>query len=108
MFARRVLRRLLPPSLALALRREWLVRIVAAERGYREGDIELLSRVSRAVTVPIVASGGAGSARDVVDAFILGGADAALLAGVLHDGTTDIRSVKSALQAARIPVRAAA
>ena len=77
--------------------------------GGRSGyDIELLSRVSRAVTVPVVASGGAGSARDVVDAFVLGGADAALLAGVLHDGTTDIRSVKGALQAASIAVRAAA
>jgi len=77
--------------------------------GARSGyDIELLSRVSRAVTVPIVASGGAGSARDVVDAFIRGGADAALLAGVLHDATTDIRSLKLALQAASIPVRAAA
>lgn len=77
--------------------------------GARSGyDIELLSRVSRAVTVPVVASGGAGSARDVVDAFLRGGADAALLAGVLHDGITDIRSVKSALQAASIPVRTAA
>lgn len=77
--------------------------------GARSGyDIELLSRVSRAVSVPVVASGGAGSVRDVVDAFINGGADAALLAGVLHDGTTDVRSVKAALQAASIPVRAAA
>ncbi len=77
--------------------------------GARSGyDIELLSRVAAAVTVPVVASGGAGSARDVVDAFIRGGADAALLAGVLHDGITDIRSIKSALQAANISVRAAA
>ena len=77
--------------------------------GGRSGyDIELLSRVSHAVTVPVVASGGAGSARDVVHAFLLGGADAALLAGVLHDGTTDIPSVKAALQAASIAVRAAA
>jgi cyclase len=77
--------------------------------GGRSGyDIELLALVSRAVSVPIVASGGAGSPRDVVDAFVLGGADAALLAGVLHDGTTDIRGVKAALQAASIAVRAAA
>jgi len=77
--------------------------------GGRSGyDLEVLSLVSRAVTVPVVASGGAGSARDVVDAFALGGADAALLAGVLHDGTTDIRSVKEALKAANIAVRAAA
>jgi len=77
--------------------------------GARSGyDIELVSRVARAVSVPVVASGGAGSARDVADAFVRGGADAALLAGVLHDGTTDIRSVKSALRAASIPVRIAA
>lgn len=77
--------------------------------GARSGyDIELVSRVARAVTVPVVASGGAGSARDVADVLVRGGADAALLAGLLHDGTTDIRSVKSALQAASIPVRVAA
>ena len=77
--------------------------------GARSGyDIELTSLVSRAVTVPVVASGGAGSANDVVDAFIRGGADAALLAGVLHDGTTTISNVKAALQAASIQVRAAA
>jgi cyclase len=77
--------------------------------GARSGyDLELVSRVSRAVSVPVVASGGAGSSRDVVDAFILGGADAALLAGVLHDGTTDIPSVKSSLRSAGIEVRTAA
>ena len=77
--------------------------------GARSGyDIELVSRVSRAVHVPVVASGGAGSARDVAAAFIRGGADAALLAGILHDGTTNIRSVKSVLQSAGIPVRTAA
>ena len=77
--------------------------------GARSGyDIELVSRVSRAVRVPVVASGGAGSARDVAAAFIRGGADAALLAGILHDGTTNISSVKSVLQSAGIPVRTAA
>ena len=77
--------------------------------GARSGyDIELVSSVAQAVEVPVVASGGAGSARDVVDAFIRGRADAALLAGVLHDNTTDIARVKAALRAARIPVRAAA
>jgi cyclase len=77
--------------------------------GARSGyDLELVSRVSRAVSVPVVASGGAGSSRDVSDAFVRGGADAALLAGVLHDGTTDIRTVKSSLRAAGIEVRTAA
>jgi len=77
--------------------------------GGRSGyDIELLANVSRAVQVPVVASGGAGSAGDVADAFVLGGADAALLAGILHDGTTNIGSVKKLLQSAGIPVRTAA
>jgi len=77
--------------------------------GGRSGyDIELVANVSRAVQVPVVASGGAGSAGDVADAFVLGGADAALLAGILHDGTTNIRSVKTVLQSAGIPVRSAA
>ena len=77
--------------------------------GARSGyDIELVSRVAKVVTVPVVASGGAGSARDVVDAFIRGRADAALLAGILHDGSADIPSLKSVLRAASIPVREAA
>jgi cyclase len=77
--------------------------------GARSGyDIELVSRVANVVTVPVVASGGAGSAGDVVDAFTRGRADAALLAGILHDGTVDIPRVKSALRAASIPVREAA
>jgi imidazole glycerol-phosphate synthase subunit HisF len=77
--------------------------------GGRSGyDLELVSRVSRAVSVPVVASGGAGPPRDVIDAFVRGGADAALLAGVLHDGTTDIRSVKSSVRSAGIEVRTAA
>lgn len=77
--------------------------------GARSGyDIELVSAVVQAVKVPVVASGGAGSACHVVDAITRGGADAALLAGVLHDKTTNIASVKSALRAANIPVRAAA
>jgi cyclase len=77
--------------------------------GGRSGyDIELVAKVSRAVQVPVIASGGAGSARDIVEVFTRGGADAALLAGILHDGTADISSLKSALQNARIPVRTAA
>ena len=77
--------------------------------GARSGyDLELVARVSRAVSVPVVASGGAGSPRDVADAFVRGGADAALLAGVLHDGTTDIQSIKSSLRSAGIEVRTAA
>jgi imidazole glycerol-phosphate synthase subunit HisF len=77
--------------------------------GARSGyDIELLSRVARLATVPVIASGGAGSAADIRDAFTGGGADAALLAGLLHSGVTDIRSIKTLLRAEGIAVRIAA
>ena len=71
-------------------------------------DLELLSRVASVVTVPLIASGGAGSASDVCDAFTRGGADAALLAGLLHAGITDIQSIKHALREGGIRVRIAA
>ncbi len=74
--------------------------------GTRGGyDIGLLRAVATAVDVPVVASGGAGNAAHLRDAIILGGADAALVAGVLHDATTTVRSLKAALAAASIPVR---
>jgi cyclase len=59
------------------------------------------------VNVPVVASGGAGTAAHVCAVLEAGGADAALLAGVLHDGVTTVRAVKAAMRAAHLPVRAA-
>ena len=57
--------------------------------------------------MPVVASGGAGTAAHVCDVLTDAGADAALLAGILHDGVTTVRAVKAAMRAAHIPVRAA-
>ena len=74
-----------------------------ARTGY---DVELTRVVSRAVHVPVVASGGAGSAEHVCDALDAG-ADAALVAGILHDGLTTVRAIKRAVAAAGLPVRAA-
>lgn len=65
-----------------------------SRRGY---DLELTRRVASAVSVPVVASGGGGSAHDVRDVLATGGASAALLAGILHDGTTTVAEIKSAL-----------
>lgn len=66
--------------------------------GVRTGyDLELTRRVSEAVTVPVVASGGAGTPEHVRDAFTRGGASAALLAGILHDGLTTVGEIKNAL-----------
>ncbi|MDQ6828574.1 MAG: imidazole glycerol phosphate synthase subunit HisF [Gemmatimonadota bacterium] len=76
-----------------------------ARTGY---DIELTRAVSSAVRVPVIASGGAGSAADVCDVLRDGGADAALVAGILHDGVTTVRDIKRALSTARIPTRAVA
>ncbi|MEP6731409.1 MAG: imidazole glycerol phosphate synthase subunit HisF [bacterium] len=75
-----------------------------ARTGY---DIELTRAVAAAVDVPVVASGGAGSAQHVCDVFQLGRADAALLAGILHDGLTTVGAVKDAMRLAHLPVRAA-
>jgi cyclase len=76
--------------------------------GVRSGyDIELTRAVSRAVSVPVVASGGAGSAEDVVDALRAGEADAALVAGILHDGVTTVAELKKVMRSAGIPTRVA-
>jgi len=74
-----------------------------ARTGY---DVVLTRAVSSAVNVPVIASGGAGSAKHVCDALDAG-ADAALLAGILHDGLTTVRAVKRAVRDAGLPVRAA-
>lgn len=74
--------------------------------GARDGyDLELTRAVSAVVNVPVIASGGAGNAAHVRDAIALGNADAALVAGILHDGTTTVRALKAAMHAADIPVR---
>lgn len=87
---------------------EILLTSIARDGGRSGYDIELLSRVARVVTVPVIASGGAGSAVDVANALTRGGADAALLAGMLHAGTIDIASIKETLRATGISVRMAA
>jgi imidazole glycerol-phosphate synthase subunit HisF len=74
--------------------------------GARSGyDLELTRAVSGGVGVPVIASGGAGSAADVCEALTAGGADAALVAGILHDGVTTVGSLKRAMQLAGLPVR---
>jgi cyclase len=77
--------------------------------GTRSGyDLDLTRAVSAAVDVPVVASGGAGSANDVREVLRSGGADAALVAGMLHDGSTTVREIKALLQSSGLLVRAVA
>lgn len=74
--------------------------------GTRDGyDLALTRAVAAAVNVPVIASGGAGNASHVCDAIISGGADCALVAGILHDGATSVRDIKAAMRAATLPVR---
>ena len=74
--------------------------------GARDGyDLALTRAASEAVPVPVIASGGAGHARHVCDAILDGGADAALVAGILHDGLTTVSALKLALGDAGVPVR---
>src|SRR6201999_136421 len=65
-------------------------------------DLELIGLVRAAVTVPVIASGGAGSAADFAPA-VAAGADAVLAASVFHFGTLRIGEVKAALREAGLP-----
>ncbi len=74
--------------------------------GVRTGyDLALTAAVAGAVSVPVIASGGAGKAEHLRDAFAEGGADAALLAGILHDELTSVSELKDALVGWGVPVR---
>lgn len=78
--------------------------------GMRDGfDCELTRRVSEAVQIPVIASGGAGSAAHFAKVFSHepegGKADAALAASIFHFGVTDSRALKAAIAAAGTPVR---
>ncbi|TWU58822.1 Imidazole glycerol phosphate synthase subunit HisF [Rubripirellula tenax] len=74
--------------------------------GTRDGyDIEITSAVSQAVSIPVVASGGAGSPQHLVDAIRDGNADAALAASIFHFGQFTIAETKQAMREAGIAVR---
>lgn len=68
-------------------------------------DIALISAVNRAVSVPIIASGGAGTLDHLVEAARDGGASAVLAASIFHFGTFTIGEARAALSAAGLPVR---
>lgn len=74
--------------------------------GVRGGyDLELTRAVAERVDVPVVASGGAGEASHLRDAFTRGHASAALLAGILHEGLTTVGELKDALRGWGLDVR---
>ena len=75
--------------------------------GVKEGfDLEMLDAVCRAVSVPVIASGGAGRIEDFLTLFkTLPGVDAGLAASIFHFGEVDIRDLKRAMADAGIPAR---
>lgn len=68
-------------------------------------DCRLTAAVSTAVSIPVIASGGAGTLDHFVDVFTAGRADAALAASIFHYAETSVRSLKLHLREHRIPVR---
>ena len=74
--------------------------------GTKDGfDIDLTRAVTRAVNIPVIASGGAGQLDHFAEVVIEADADAVLAASVFHFGEFSIRQVKEAMAAAGVPVR---
>ena len=96
---------------------EWAVRVMelgAGEilltsmdaDGTKDGyDLKLTRAVSEAVSIPVIASGGAGTLEHLESAFQQGRANAVLAASIFHFGTYTIKEAKRFLKAAGIPVR---
>jgi cyclase len=84
---------------------EIVVNSVDAD-GTRQGyELKLTRLVADGVGIPVVASGGAGRPEHLAEAFTVGHADAAIVAGMIHSGEQTIAGIKAVLHAAGIPVR---
>ncbi len=84
---------------------EIVVNSVDAD-GTRAGfELTITRLIAEAVRIPVVASGGAGCAAHLREAFELAHADAAIVAGMLHTGDFTIRQIKQELHAEGVPVR---
>jgi cyclase len=74
--------------------------------GTKDGyDIPLTKAISEAVTIPVIASGGAGNAEHIYEALTKGKADAALAASIFHYEEHSIRKVKEYLRSQKVSVR---
>ncbi len=97
--------------------REWAVRmencgageilLTSMDRdGTKDGyDLELTRTISDAVSIPVIASGGAGNPEHIYEGFTLGKADAALAASIFHYREYTVRDVKEYLIERGLPVR---
>ena len=84
---------------------EIVVNSVDAD-GTRQGfELELTRMIAQAVDVPVVASGGAGRPEHLVTVFREAGADAAIVAGMIHSGEYTIADIKRVMKAGTVPTR---
>jgi len=68
-------------------------------------DLEITRRISEAVFIPVIASGGAGEPSHLRDAFTAGMADAAIVASIVHYGEHPIPALKSYLKSNGVEIR---
>ena len=68
-------------------------------------DLEVTAAVAEAVSIPVIASGGCGSADHILDVLTKGKADAALAASIFHYGTTTVKIVKGYLREKGLLIR---
>ena len=68
-------------------------------------DLPLTKAITDAVSIPVIASGGAGKAEDLAPAILEAGANAVLAASIFHFGEVSLEEARAALTAAGAPVR---
>ena len=84
---------------------ELLVTSMDADGTKAGYDLELTRHIAEIVEIPVIASGGAGNCEHIYDAVTKGGAQAALLASLLHFGELSVAEIKGYLAERQIPVR---
>lgn len=84
---------------------ELLVTSMDADGTQAGYDLELTKTIADRVEIPVIASGGAGNSQHIHEALTDGGAEAALLASLLHYGQLSVSEIKHYLQNCRVPVR---
>ncbi|HSV14343.1 MAG TPA: imidazole glycerol phosphate synthase subunit HisF [Tepidisphaeraceae bacterium] len=84
---------------------EIVLNVMNADGTVAGYDLEMTAAVSDAVKIPVVASGGAGSPKHMLDVLTIGHADAALAASIFHFNTYSIGQVKDYLNGQGVPVR---
>jgi imidazole glycerol-phosphate synthase subunit HisF len=84
---------------------ELLVTSMDADGTKAGYDLDLTRHIAEIVEIPVIASGGAGNCEHIYDAVTKGGAQAALLASLLHFGELSVAEIKGYLAERQIPVR---